>query len=224
MANTFSPFGLQPFGAREGASPTCGFTKYPVASSAAGIWCGDTVITSTINGQMQYITCDTAGTGLVKGVFVGCEYYSPTVGRVVWSRYFPGAVQNGGPDATAYVIDDPNQLFIVQGSTTTVLGTSNISANFTVGPSTVYVGQVTTNATGLFPNSSLGGNLTDGHSYLVLLSSVQGSTFTYPFRLVDSYANYAPPGANGTDTSTSAAIWVVAPNNWERKNLTSHST
>lgn len=214
MANTFAPFGLLPFGQREGASPTAGMVKYPIASSAAGIWCGDTVVTSTINGQTQYITLDTAGTGLVKGVFLGCEYYSPTVGRVVWSRYFPGAVATAGPDALGYVIDNPDQLFIVQGSTSVVLGTSNISDNFAVGPST---GQSVT-------NSSLGGNTLDGHSYLVLQSSVLGSTFTYPFRLVDSYANYAPPGAPNVDTSTSAAIWVVAPNNWERKNLTAHST
>lgn len=215
MANTFAPFGLQPFGQREGAAPTAGMTKYPIASSAGGIWCGDTVVTSTINAQTQYITLDTAGTGLVKGVFMGCEYYSPTVGRQVWSRYFPGAVQTGGPDAIGYVIDDPNQLFIIQGSTTSTLGASNVSNNFGVSPST---GQ--TSVTG----ASLGGNTLDGHSYLVLQSTLLGSTFTLPFRLVDSYFNYAPPGANGTDLSTSAAIWVVAPNNWERKNLTAHST
>lgn len=213
MANTFAPFGLQPFGRREGGAPTAGLTKYLIASSDSNpVFCGDTVHISTVSNK--YITWDSTGsnaTNVVIGVFMGCEYYSPSVQRVVWSRYFPGSVatSSGTADVTAYVIDDTEQLFIVQASTGTVLGTSLNGLNFQVIP------------------SSQGVTL-DGHSVLTLNASgtVGGSTNTpaYPFRLVDTYASYAPPGANGTDTTAAGAIWVVAPNAWANKLLTTHST
>lgn len=205
MANTFAPFGLLPFGRREGGSPTAGLTKYLIASSDANpCFTGDTVCASTLNNK--YITADTSGGRMVYGVFMGCEYYSPTVGRQVWSRYFPGSVQTSGPDVLAYVIDDPDQLFTVQASTGTVLGASLNGLNFTV---------ITTSQ----------GDTLDGHSKLSLNASANvGSTLSWPFRLVGPYSDYAPPGAAGTESSNAGAIWVVAPNNWERKNLTTHST
>jgi len=137
---------------------------------------------------------------------MGCEYYSPTVGRVVWSRYFPGSVAttSGTGDAIAYVIDDPEQLFICQGSTVSVVGSSNIGSNIGVIPAT--------------------GDTTDGHSKFTLWSSGPPASASWPFRLVDVYSNYAPPGANGTDNTVAAAIMVVAPNNWDRKNLTARAT
>ena len=136
---------------------------------------------------------------------MGCEYYSPTVGRQVWSRYYPGSVQTGGPDVLAYVIDDPEQLFIAQGSTVSVLGASNIGSNIGVIPSTA-------------------GSVLDGHSVQTLWSSGATASASWPFRLVDTYSNYAPPGANGVDITAAAAIMVVAPNNWDRKNLTARAT
>ena len=208
MANTFAPFGLQPFGQREGASPTAGLTRCFIASSdAQPIFCGDTVKASTVvaSSNTNYVSRDTDGGAMVRGVFMGCEYYSPTVGRVVWSRYWPGAVQTAGPDAYAYVIDNPDQLFIAQGSTVSVLGSSNIGTNIGVIPSSL-------------------GNTTDGHSVLTLFSSGPTVNSSWPFRLVDTYSNYAPPGANGVDNTVAAAIMVVAPNNWERKNLTARAT
>lgn len=204
MANTVSPFGLLPFGRREGGSPTAGLTRYFIASSDPNpVFTGDTVRASTLNNK--YVTWDSSGNVMVYGVFCGCEYYSPTVGRQVWSRYFPGAVQTGGPDVFAYVIDDPQQLFIVQASTNGLIGSSMQGLNFAVTP------------------SSQGSQL-DGHSALALASTVFGSTLTLPFRLVAPYSDYAPPGAPNTGSTEAAAIWVVAPNNWERRNLTTHST
>lgn len=211
MANTYAPFGLLPFGRREGGSPTAGLTRYFVLSSDPNpIFCGDTVKNSTTgnsSSNLNYITWDSSGQSNVVGVFMGCEYYNATVGRVVWSRYFPGTVATSttNGDVTAYVIDDPEQLFIVQGSTTGVIGSSLMGLNFAVQPSSQ-------------------GNTTDGHSVLALLSSVNGSTVTYPFRLVDTYANYAPPGAPNVDITSASAILVVAPNNWQRKNLTARAS
>lgn len=206
MANTVAPFGLLQFGRRDGGSPTAGLTAYKIASSdTQPCFTGDTVNQSTIN--WKYISRDTAGTGRVVGVFMGCEYYSPTVGRQVWSRYFPGAVQTGGPDVIAYVCDDPDQLWLVQASTNGIVGSSLNGWNFAVVPSSQ-------------------GNTLTGNSVLALASTtVGGSTNTdYPFRLVGPYSDFAPPGAPNISSTEAAAIWVVGANNWDRKALTAHST
>lgn len=204
MANTVAPFGLLPFGRMDGGSPTAGLTKYLIASSdPLAVFCGDTVHVSTTNNK--YITVDSSGNIMIVGVFVGCEYYSPTVGRQVWSRWFPGAVQTGGPDVLAYVIDDPDQLFIVQASTNGIMGSSLNGLNFNVTPSTA-------------------GNQLTGASVLALASTTGLSTSAGPFRLVGPYSDYAPPGSPNISSTEAAAVWVVMPNNWNRKNLTAHST
>lgn len=206
MANTVAPFGAQSFGRMDGGSPTAGLTKYTIASSDANpVFRGDTVRVSTTNNT--YITWDSSGSVQVVGVFQGCEYYSPTVGRVIWSNYFPGSVAttSGTNDVTAYVIDDPDQLFIIQASTNAVMGTSLTGLNFNVTP------------------SSLGNTLT-GISVMSLASTTALSTSAGPFRLVGPYSAFAPPGSPNISSTESAAIWVVMPNNWNRKNLTAHST
>lgn len=207
MANTYAPFGLLPFGRREGGSPTAGLTRCFIPSSDTNpTFCGDTVKNSTQgSSNTNYVIWDSSGAGLVRGVFMGCEYYSPTVGRVVWSRYFPGSVQTGGPDALAYVIDDPEQLFTVQGATTGVIGSSLVGLNFGVLPTSV-------------------GDTTTGQSKLALSSSLVGSTNSYPFTLYDVYSNYAPPGSPNVDNTAASAIMVVAPNNWVRRNLTARAS
>src|SRR3954462_4702509 len=131
MANTFSPFGFRPFGDLDGASPTMGLTRRYLASSDTSLYfTGDVVYLSTTN--VGYISLTSSGlttgsTGAVSilGVFAGCEYYQPSVGRVVWNSFFPGNVGSSSP-CNAYIIEDPNQLFTVQCTTTTVLGTSAI--------------------------------------------------------------------------------------------------
>lgn len=211
MANTFAPFGFRSFGDQEGASPTMGLTRYYLASSDANLYfTGDVVAVSTGSGSPAgYITLPSTGTNLanpILGVFAGCEYYSATVGRVVWSAYFPGNVGSSNP-ANAYVITDPNQQFLVQGTTTAVLGTSNI-------------GQ----AVGIASSLQASGNTLSGISNLALNSStVNSSGISLPFRIVDTTSNFAPPGTNGTDGTAAGAVMVVAFNNQGRRALTQTS-
>lgn len=209
MANTNAPFGALAFGRRDGGSPTAGLTRVWVASSDTGpIFKGDLVAYSTANSN--YVTWASTGSGgnAIRGVFFGCEYYSPSVGRQVWSAYFPGAVQTGGPDVTAYIIDDPDQLFIAQASSAAI-GSSMIGLNIAAVP------------------SSQGSTLT-GQSVLTVAASIVGSTTAtaqaYPFRIVDVYSNYAPPGASGVDNANPFNVVVVAPNSWDRRVLTGRST
>lgn len=210
MANTFSPFGFRQFGQREGTSPTAGMDRLLLASSDTNTYfTGDLVVISSQSIIPGYITQPTSGTlsPAIQGVFMGCEYYSPTVGRVVWNNYFPGNVGSSSP-CNAYVCTNPEQLYTVQGTTTAVLGTSCIGLNV-----------------GVASSLQASGNTLSGQSYLALNSSTISANSSLPFRIVDTYTNYAPPGVNGTSTGSEAAqIMVVQANNWARKNLTAYST
>lgn len=209
MANTFAPFGFRQFGQREGTAPTAGMDRLLLLSSDTNsYYTGDTVVISSQSLVAGYITLPTSGTlsPALQGVFLGCEYYSPTVGRQVWNSYFPASVGSSSP-CNAYVCTNPEQLYTVQGTTTAVLGTSCIGLNV-----------------GVASSLQSGGNTLSGISGLALNSSTVSANSSLPFRIVDVYSNYAPPGVNGTDNTAAGAIMVVQANNWARKNLTAYST
>ena len=68
------------------------------------------------------------GVGAI-GVFVGCEYVNAQ-GQVIYSQYYPSGTANGG-DIVAYVVDDPNALFMAEldeTATQTMVGTNTTFA------------------------------------------------------------------------------------------------
>ena len=216
MANTFNSFGFRPFGQLEGTAPTAGMDRMFIASSDTNsYYTGDLVSLSSAqafgtnpNTISPYGTVASSGY-VAAGVFIGCEYYSATVGRTVWNSYFPGSVGSSSP-CNAYVITNPQQMFIAQASTTSgVVGSSNIGFGI-----------------GVCSSLQASGNTTTGQSAEALASSactIQSATA--PFRVVDVYSNYAPPGVNGTSTgSEGGAILVVRPNLWMRNTLNQAST
>src|SRR5258708_2277526 len=125
MANISAPFGFRQFRRFDGGAPTAGFDTLTIASSDTSvIGTGDCVITiqSTAPGAAgSYVSAVLASSGIaqIRGVFFGCEFFSPTVGRKVWSPFFPGSVATscGTNDAQAWVCTDPDMLYTVQYST-----------------------------------------------------------------------------------------------------------
>lgn len=231
MTNTLaSPtMGFQTFGQAEGPAPTAGMTPVWIASTDAGLFFrGDPVITSSnggANNSGAYITSintvASSSSFLVRGIFQGCYQYQPSVGRVVWSNSYLGTVTGSTGDIKAYVIDNPDQLFIVQASTNGAITSSMIGLNISV-------------STG-----STTGNQTTGYSNITVQSTTVVSNSSYPFRLVDFYSAYAPGGGafgnvnfgssatniiNGLDNSNPANIVVVRMNNCDRLNLTARSS
>lgn len=201
MANTFAPFGFRPFGHQDGSPPTMGMSKYTMNSSyATSVFTGDvTQISSAVPGTIEVSTAGVTTTLHPLGVFQGCEYYNPNVQRVVWSPYFPASIGSSSP-VTAYVISDPEMTFIAQASTGTVVGTSiiGLNINWTLGAGNTTTGQ--------------------GNSYLNS-SQVGGATSSFAWRVVDSYSNFGPPGANGTSTSEGGGWLVVQPVGWMRNTV-----
>lgn len=219
MANTIAPFGFRQFRRLDGGSPTAGFDTLTIASSDTNLYfTGDAVATSATG---PYITVMSTIGVLVRGIFQGCEFYSPTVGRKVWSPFFPGSVQtsSGTNDVLAWVCTDPEMMYTVQCSSITNITSSmiglNTGVNFTVGL------------------LSSQGNQTTGISAQSLSTGAVTSS-SYPFRIMDLWSNWTAPGGgffnfgqnlpgpggpvNGTDNTSVGNIVVVAPNNFDRKN------
>lgn len=190
MANTNAPFGFRQYQGGAGGAPTFSMTERRIASgNATAIFQGDPVnpVVSTANG---YITQGVPGTVRIDGIFWGCKYSSTSQKRPVWSNYWPGSDATG--DVLAYVVDDPNARFVVQGNSTTFNITGTLSA-WTSSP----VGQYAQYAIG-------SGSTATGISGAYL--NTLATTVTYPFMVVDLIT--APPGSPGADPTT-AYNWVV---------------
>lgn len=234
MANTFSPFGFRQYRHIEGNQPTMGFETFRISSSDASIiFTGDPVVSALAAGlgvgtnYGRYVTGSSAsgaGGGIggssipVLGVFLGCKYYNPTVGRTVWSPAWPGNQQAAGPDVEAYVCTDRDMLWIAQASTGTNITSSYIGYG---------IGYNNPGSTSAFAN------LTTGNSPTSLASSYVTATPTssYPFVIYDYLGTYSgaagmpswdispTAGAlsgfiNGLDPTSAGAILIVKPINW----------
>lgn len=200
MANTSSPFGFRSFGHRDGSAPTAGLERVFINSSDTNTYfTGDLVMISSANAGAIGIYPGSTSALMPAGVFQGCEFYSPSVARVVWSSYFPGNLGTSSSPVTAYIISDPEMQFVVQCSS---------------GPLTQA--SVGSNANVLTAQSSLG-NTTTGISAMVLASTTVGTGSSMPFVVVDLLSNFTPPGVNGVDNTTAYNCVVVAPNQWRRK-------
>ena len=213
MANVFNPFGFRNFGHRDGMAPSMGLERRFIRSSDTNLYFTGDVVQQSSTTLGFLTTFTSAATTPAAGVFAGCEFFQPTVGRDIWSAFFPGNIGSSATvgDVTAYIISDPEMQFIAQGSTTAVVGSSMIGFGVTV--------------TG---NSSQG-NQTTGISVQAINTTVVAlsSVSLAPFKVVDVYSNFAPPGTtnvNGTDNTVPGSILVVAANNWDRKSLLSLST
>lgn len=195
MANTNAPNGFQVFRRFDGGSPTSGFeTRKILSTYNVAIGYGDPVI-PVASGYIQRAT---ASTVQIAGIFFGCEYYNSSVGRKVWSKSWPGTAQ--GSDAIAYLVTDPQMLFVGQALNTAIVF-ADIGANiqFAIGT----------------PDS------VTGFSTSTLDQSTIATTDTLPFRIVGLLSQYeTTSGAiNGTDDASAYNRVIVAPNFWDRKSL-----
>lgn len=187
MANTLAPFGFQPEGIVGSSTPNFRLSRRLIASTnATAIYTGDAVVpvTSSVTG---YITQATAGTVALAGIFMGCKYLSVSQGRTVWNRYWPGS--DAASDVEAYVIDNPDAVFMVQSSQATPIGMANLNQNvqLSVGTGSTLTGQ-----------SGMG-------------ITTPATTATLPFTIVGFVQD--PPGSNGTDITTAYNYVLVTFNN-----------
>lgn len=201
MANTQSQFGFKHFGYMSGSGVdyqqhTRGILK--TYSTAIGF--GDPVVRT--NATSAYIVQGAAASNAtslpIEGIFVGCQYII-SGGTVQWSPFWPGNV--AAADATAYLIDAPNALFLVAALQTAIVS-SNIGSliNYTTGiPSTVG---------GAYSIATV-------DSSTLAQPGVGSTASALPFRVYDLY----PGIGNGSDPTTNYNWVIVAFNNQINRSL-----
>jgi len=179
MANTQSAYGFRHIGFTSGGSPDYQLATALISSAnTTKIYRGDPVVkiaSSAYIGQGADVT-----TTLV-GIFDGCVYIPVGGGTPIWSPFWPGTAAS---DATAYVINAPNALFLAATLLTSIVA-SNIGEN---------VGYA------IGTGSTVGG----GFSGATIDQSTLATTLTLPFQVYSLFQGIG----NGADTTTNYD-WAV---------------
>jgi hypothetical protein len=158
MSNYDAPFGLRPSRTSISSQQQ---NRYRIASNyGTAIFQGDLVAMVT-GGGIERVAA--GGSGLILGVFNGCNYTDPTTGKPTWSNYYPGSV--AASDIIADVIDDPNATFEVQANA--AFPVADLAGNFDI-----------------VDNSPVG-DTTSGGSRMELAVSTGATTATLPLKAID---------------------------------------
>jgi len=158
MANYDAPFGLRPSRTSISSQQQ---NRYRIASGyATAIFQGD-LFAMVTGGGIERVAA--GGSGLILGVFNGCNYTDPTTGKPTWSNYYPGSV--AAADIIADVIDDPNATFEVQANA--AFPVADLAGNFDI-----------------VDNSPVG-DTTSGGSRMELAVSTGATTATLPLKAID---------------------------------------
>lgn len=173
MATTAAPFGLRPVKRTDGMPYAGATTQYLIdpAGEATNLFYGQVVIIGAdgfialATGTGADLTTNsisgTTGVGAI-GVFVGCEFVNSS-GQLVQSQFYPSGTANGGT-IKAYVVDDPNVLFLAQ--------LDGAGAQTVIGANTFFAAAQSTST----------GSTTTGNSTSALDATVQ--TAAAAFRIV----------------------------------------
>ena len=168
MATTASPYGLKAVN-HIGGTPYAGSTRLlPIASGYATNIYNGSVVAIVAAGTVEIVTdlgnnADAFPAGVV-GVFVGCTYTDPNLGTVVFRNNWPtGTVAD---DAQAYIVDDPDVIFMAQADGAVTQADLGQNTNFAAVQSTTT------------------GDTTNGNSSSAV-SATTATTNTIAFRIVD---------------------------------------
>ena len=168
MATTATPYGLKAVN-HIGGTPYAGSTRLlPIASGYGTNIYNGSVIAIVGAGTVEIVTdlgnnADVFPVGVI-GVFVGCTYTDPNLGTVVFRNNWPtGTVAD---DAQAYIIDDPDVVFMAQADGAVTQADLGQNTNFAAVQSTTT------------------GDTTNGNSNSAV-SSTTATTATIAFRIVD---------------------------------------
>ena len=139
MANQDAPFGFRQVGGL-GSRPTSeGTSKYVIESGyTSAIYAGDIVEfgagtdesgAAIAAGYVGQAAATSSSRNV--GIFNGCFYDDPTTSKPTFKNYWPGdvTVTNPSAGATAFVYDNPDDLFEVQANGTLVRATVGRAAD-----------------------------------------------------------------------------------------------
>ena len=193
------PYGLKPINLIGGQVFAGATRQLTIASAyATSIFYGDAVkIAST--GVIQIDSGTTTATPC--GVFLGCSYVNAQ-GQVVFAQYFPAnTAAPTGTIITAYVSDDPDQLFKVVN----VAGTTADDA--TSGLLPAYLGRTVIGSNAQLVQNA-GSTVTGDSKIAVYTAAGATTTATLPIRIVD----VVPDTANSSGNFCEFIVKWNAPN------------
>jgi hypothetical protein len=182
MANQLEKFGLRPYRKLDGTPLVGAQNRYTIASNyATAIFQGDLVIPVTGGNIERYPgTTSTAVVGVFNGVF----YTDPTTQKPTFKNYYPGSV--AASDITAFVVDDPDAVFLVDADAT--FARADLFQNYSL--------------------TAVSGNTKTGNSLQQLDVSVSGTETTYVVQAIDISQD-----PDNSDTSSANANILVRINN-----------
>ena len=186
MANVSEKFGLRPYRKLDGTPLVGAQNRYTIASGyATAIYQGDLVEPLT-SGNIQKHGANTSDA--VVGVFNGCFYTDPTTQKPTFKNFYPGGI--AADDITAFVIDDPDAVFLVDADE--AFTRADLFKNYSV-----------TNTTGVTAT---------GISKAQLDVSVSGTATTFVIQAID----ISQDPDNSDTASANANVLVIINNHFYR--------
>ena len=184
MANQLEKFGLRPHRKLDGTPLVGAQNRYTIkANYGTAIFQGDLVI-PTSNGNIERHTGHTSDA--VVGVFNGVFYNDPTTQKPTFSNYYPGSINPSEGNITAFVVDDPDAVFLVDADE--AFTRADLFKNYSV--------------------TTAGGVTQTGISSVQLDVSQSGTTATFAVQAIDISQD-----PDNSDTGTSNANILVRINN-----------
>jgi hypothetical protein len=182
MSNQLEKFGLRPYRKLDGTPLVGAQNRYTVANNyGTAIFQGDMVIPVT-GGNIERYPGNTSTA--VVGVFNGCFYTDPTTQKPTFSNYYPGSVATA--DITAFVVDDPDAVFLVDADAT--FARADLFQNYSL--------------------TAVSGNIKTGNSSQQLDVSESGTNATFIVQAIDISQD-----PDNSDTSSANANILVRINN-----------
>ena len=184
MANQLEKFGLRPYRKLDGTPLVGAQNRYTIKPGyGTAIYQGDLVIPVS-TGNIERHTAGNAAA--VVGVFNGVFYNDPTTQKPTYKNYYPGGVTPTQGDITAFVVDDPDAVFLMDADQS--FTRADLFKNYSV-----------TNATGVTQT---------GISQVQLDVSASGTTTTFAVQAIDISQD-----PDNSDVTVSNANILVRINN-----------
>lgn len=193
-----APYGLKPVNLIGGQVFAGATRQFNIASAyGTSIFNGD-VVKLVAGGTIEKDTGTTAATPV--GVFLGCSYVNAQ-GQTIFQQYFPASTAAPtGTVITAYVADDPDQLYKA------VLVTGTTADNASSGLLPTYLGRTVIGSNAQLVQNA--GSTTTGDSKVgVYTAAGATTTATLPVRIID----VVPDTANSSGNFVEVVIKWNAP-------------
>jgi len=184
MSNQLEKFGLRPYRKLDGTPLVGAQNRYTIAAGyGTAIFQGDLVQPVT-SGNIERHAAGTSEA--VVGVFNGVFYNDPTTQKPTYKNFYPGGITPTQGDITAFVVDDPDAVFLMDADET--FARADLFKNYSV-----------TNATGVTQT---------GISSVQLDVSASGTAATFVVQALDISQD-----PENSDTGSANANILVRINN-----------